>query len=45
MDSAAGAQDGEGVVRALPAAAPSQDPVSGVMTTGGLVAVTFRDRP
>jgi len=38
-------QDGERVVLALPATVPYQDPVSGSTTTGGLAAVTFRDRP
>jgi len=38
-------QDGERVVRALPATVPSQDPVSGATTTGGLVALSVRERP
>jgi len=39
------AQDGERVVRALPATVPSQDPMNGATTTGGRATVTFRDRP
>jgi len=42
---AAVAQDGARVVRAAPAAVPSQDPVRGATTTGGLTTVTFDDRP
>ena len=42
---AAVAQDGERVVRALPATVPSPDPVSGATTTGGRATVTVRDRP
>ncbi len=38
-------QDGERVVRALPATVPAQDPVSGATTTGGLVALSVRERP
>jgi len=45
VGGAASDQDGERVVRALPAAVPYQDPVSGAMTTAGLATVTFRDRP
>jgi len=41
---AAVAQDGAPVVRAVPAAVLSPDPSSGA-TTGGLVALTFRNRP
>jgi len=37
-------QDGALVVRALPATAPSQDRGSGATMTGGLVALTVRDR-
>ena len=33
------------VLRAVPATAPYQDPVSGAATTDGLIAVSFRDRP
>jgi len=39
---AAVAQDGERVVLALPATVPSQDPMSGVTTTGGRVPGTVR---
>ena len=42
---AAGDQDGERVVLALPAAVLYQDPMSGATTTGGLATVTVRDRP
>jgi len=38
-------QDGTRIVRALPATVPSQNPVSGATTTGGLATVTFRDQP
>jgi len=41
----AGAQDGERVVRALPATVFSQDSVRGATTTGGRATVTVRDRP
>jgi len=34
-----------GTARVVPAVAPYQDPVSRATTTGGLVTVTFRDRP
>ena len=43
-DNAAVAQDGARVVRALPAAVPSPDPVSGATTTGGRATFTVRDR-
>jgi len=29
----------------VPATVPSSDPARGATTTGGLAAVTFRDRP
>jgi len=38
-------QEGERVVRALPATVPSPDPVGGATTTGDLATVTVRDRP